>query len=374
MISMSRSSAVPINFPIFAESQDEENKAKQLAQRLGCAYAGLLDASPKSTRGRAPAAMAVEKKGPGQDRGGCSAAMTAEKKDPGRDRGDYSAALVVGKSSLWLEGEGTRMKGDFLTLLPRIRVASLRSELLIKASGINKMEKGGRKPRAIDATAGMGEDSFLLAAAGFTVIMCEKDPIVAALLQDALDRAMEDDRLREIASRMILMEGDSIAFMKELQRTKDMTGTHKSGDGPQNSQEKCTSGVEPQDFQEKCTSGVEPQGFQKKYESGSGSHNIESERESGGGPVDVILLDPMFPQRTKSALVKKKFQLIHLLEKPCEDEEMLLQAAMQACPGRILIKRPAKGPWLADQKPAFSLAGKAVRYDCLLPPYPVKPV
>jgi len=85
----------------------------------------------------------------------------------------------------------------------------------------------------------------------------------------------------------------------------------------------------------------------------------------------VILLDPMFPERTKSALVKKKFQLLHLLEKPCDDEAGLLSAAMKTNPGRILIKRPAKGPWLAGVKPSFSLAGKAVRYDCLLPPYDV---
>jgi len=44
---------------------------------------------------------------------------------------------------------------------------------------------------------------------------------------------------------------------------------------------------------------------------------------------------------------------------------------MKTNPGRILIKRPAKGPWLAGVKPSFSLAGKAVRYDCLLPPYDV---
>jgi len=269
-----------IPFPVFAESMEEEQKARQLAQRLGCEYAGLLADFPES--------------------------MTGEME------GLASAALVAGKAGLWLEGQASRMKGervrirgDFLSLLPRIRTASLRSELLIRASGINKMmgTKDSSPPAAFDATAGMGEDSFLLAAAGFTVLMCEKDPVIAALLQDTLDRAMADDRLRTIASRMTLIEGDSISVMKSL---RGMT---------------------------------------------------------------VILLDPMFPMRTKSALVKKKFQLIHLLEKPCEDEVRLLQAAMQADPGRILIKRPAKGPCLADQKPSFSLTGKAIRYDCLLRPY-----
>ena len=42
---------------------------------------------------------------------------------------------------------------------------------------------------------------------------------------------------------------------------------------------------------------------------------------------DVVYLDPMFPERTKSAAVKKKFQLLHHLESPCEDQEALLRAA-----------------------------------------------
>ena len=44
-------------------------------------------------------------------------------------------------------------------------------------------------PRAVDATAGLGEDSLLLAAAGFEVTLCEADPVIAVLLEDALTRA-----------------------------------------------------------------------------------------------------------------------------------------------------------------------------------------
>ncbi len=48
------------------------------------------------------------------------------------------------------------------------------------------------------------------------------------------------------------------------------------------------------------------------------------------GDADVVLLDPMFPARTKSAAVKKKFQLLHLIEQPCADEEELFEAAVAA--------------------------------------------
>ena len=85
------------------------------------------------------------------------------------------------------------------------------------------------------------------------------------------------------------------------------------------------------------------------------------------GAPDVVYLDPMFPERRKSAAVKKKFQLIHHLEAPCQDEDALLAAAISAAPRKVVVKRPAKGPNLAGVKPSHSLAGKAVRYDVILP-------
>ena len=76
----------------------------------------------------------------------------------------------------------------------------------------------------------------------------------------------------------------------------------------------------------------------------------------------------MFPERTKSGLVKKKFQLLHRLEAPADDEEALLAAAIAARPQRIVIKRPLKGPYLAGRKPSYTLSGKKIRYDCIALP------
>ena len=83
---------------------------------------------------------------------------------------------------------------------------------------------------------------------------------------------------------------------------------------------------------------------------------------------DVVYLDPMFPERRKSAAVKKKFQLLHRLEAPCEDEGELLGAALDAGPRKVVVKRPLKGPHLAGVAPSHVLRGKAVRYDCILAP------
>ena len=68
-------------------------------------------------------------------------------------------------------------------------------------------------------------------------------------------------------------------------------------------------------------------------------------------PPDVILLDPMFPERQKSGRIKKKLQLLQRLEEPCGEEAALLAAARALHPKKILIKRPAKGPHLAGAYP-----------------------
>ena len=200
---------------------------------------------------------------------------------------------------LALVGDGMVLRADFARLLPRLRPDRLGRELLVRAARV----RGAEASTAVDATAGLGEDSLLLAAAGFAVTMFEQDPVIAALLRDALERAANEPQLAGVVARMTLVEGDSVTGLREL--------------------------------------GFSP---------------------------DVVFLDPMFPERTKSAAVKKKFQLLHHLERPCDNEDELLDAALAARPRKIVIKRPPKGPWLAGAKPSHSLAGKAVRYDVIVPP------
>ena len=206
------------------------------------------------------------------------------------------AKLIETAEGLTLSDGKNAVRGDFTRLLPRIRRGNLASEHLVRAVKI----KGIAEPLVVDATAGLGEDAFLLAAAGCRVLLFERDPVIAALLRDALERAKADPETAPIASRLTLRPEDSIPVLPTLS-------------------------------------------------------------------PDVVLLDPMFPERKKTALVKKKFQLIHLLEKPCEDERALLDAALAARPKRIVIKRPAKGPFLAGVKPSYSLDGSAVRFDCIVP-------
>ncbi|XPE57614.1 class I SAM-dependent methyltransferase [Shigella flexneri] len=59
-----------------------------------------------------------------------------------------------------------------------------RGEAVAKAVGV----KGGYLPDVVDATAGLGRDAFVLASVGCRVRMLERNPVVAALLDDGLAR------------------------------------------------------------------------------------------------------------------------------------------------------------------------------------------
>ena len=205
-------------------------------------------------------------------------------------------SLVRDDGGLALTDGTMTVRGDFSRMKARIKPQALNRELIVRAARI-KGERDGLT--LFDATAGLGEDSLLLAAAGFDITLYERNAVIAALLQDAISRAADDPDFAHAASRMHAFTGDSVQALRQLDQ-----------------------------------------------------------------PPDVVLLDPMFPGRQKSAAVKKKLQLLQRLEQPCEDEQALLDAAFAAQPRKVIVKRPAKGPYLADRKPDYSLAGKAIRFDC----------
>ncbi len=161
-------------------------------------------------------------------------------------------------------------------------------------------------PLVHDATGGLGSDAFLMAAAGCRVQLFERHPVVAALLADGLRRAAEDPAAAEVCGRITL-----------------------------------------------------------RAEEFSGLAGLEKE---GGQRPQVVYLDPMFPARGKSARVKKGLQLLQLLVGDPGDTGRLLQDALDTATGRVVVKRPRKGPFLADRRPSFSLAGRTTRFDVYLLP------
>lgn len=84
-----------------------------------------------------------------------------------------------------------------------------RGQDIAKAIGL----KHGFTPHVLDATAGLGRDAFVLASLGCQVTLMERMPVVAALLDDGLERAKLNAEVSEIAQHMRLVHGSSIEDM-----------------------------------------------------------------------------------------------------------------------------------------------------------------
>jgi 16S rRNA (guanine1516-N2)-methyltransferase len=89
---------------------------------------------------------------------------------------------------------------------------------------------------------------------------------------------------------------------------------------------------------------------------------------------EVIYLDPMFPERTKSAKVKQNLRLLQHLDAHSIAPEPLLQAALAVGAKKVVVKRPLKGPHLGGREPSYTLKGKAIRFDIYLGPGKKEPL
>jgi 16S rRNA (guanine1516-N2)-methyltransferase len=160
-----------------------------------------------------------------------------------------------------------------------------------------------KHPLILDATAGMGKDAFVFASLGARVILMERSSIAAALLEDGLNRAGQDSRTSDIIARMQLLHADA-----------------------------------------RNLSPVKPVCEQP----------------------DVVYLDPMFPHRKKSALVKKEMRAFQHLIGDDDDSDQLLSASLGIARKRVVVKRPNQADFLNHQKPDLSLPMKKHRFDIYL--------
>jgi 16S rRNA (guanine1516-N2)-methyltransferase len=177
----------------------------------------------------------------------------------------------------------------------RLQHGGGRGEMLAKACGI----KGACLPKVVDATAGFGRDSLLLAWLGCQVTMLERSPLVRALLEDGWTRALAEPLLADTLARMTLVFEDSAAWLSK----------------------------------------------------------VEAERP------DVVYLDPMFPSREKAAKVKVNMQVFHLAVGADPDADALLEPALKAAGKRVVVKRPRLAEPLAGKAPSLVLEGESSRFD-----------
>jgi 16S rRNA (guanine1516-N2)-methyltransferase len=201
-----------------------------------------------------------------------------------------------------------------------------KADLLVKAvaprKGAVDPSTGAREAAVVwDLTAGLGQDSLVLARNGAkTVRMVERHPIVAALLGDAMRR------LELLAKASPVSHASAGALLETL--------------------------------------GLSVGEGRDALEDGSG--------------CDVVYLDPMFPPRQKQSAVKKGMSILHgLLETHVvgndggdetlrqREEQEFLEAALEAARLRVVVKRPIKAPLLGDgsTKPSHALNGSVNRWD-----------
>ena len=159
--------------------------------------------------------------------------------------------------------------------------------------------KQGVTPSVVDGTAGLGRDAFVLASLGCTVTMVERHPVVAALLEDGLRRAYQDAEI-----------GD---WMRERMRLFP----------------------------------------------GSSLEALAKLEQD----VDVVYLDPMYPHRDKSALVKKEMRVFQSLVGADLDADGLLAPALALATKRVVVKRPDYAEDLDGVKPNTVIETKKNRFD-----------
>lgn len=109
----------------------------------------------------------------------------------------------------------SELRVDFVkgAVAHRLRFGGGRGQDIAKAMGL----RAGKTPMIIDATGGLGRDSFLLASLGAQVIMIERSDKMHALLVEGMKRAeQEGGDFRDIIGRMTLLKGDAKDLLPEL--------------------------------------------------------------------------------------------------------------------------------------------------------------
>ena len=226
--------------------------------------------------------------------------------------------LLDEKNKLSWLSDGLSVAPEWDKLQRRVVSAGRKSELLLQAAKITA------DSIVIDATAGFGHDSLILASTGAQVTMLEQQPLMALLLLVEQQRMSGLANWQKLMSRLQIINNDALSYFDSL-------------------------------------------------------NNVSAADHSK--LVDVVYLDPMFPENSyqdsktgKGAKVGKHMQALHQLAlPPTADEELQLLQSAQAVvrqngrntqvQGRVVVKRPQFAPLLAHQPASESWHNEAIRFD-----------
>ena len=174
--------------------------------------------------------------------------------------------------------------------LPLVYAGLRHEERRARARGRSRREPlaralGARTRTVIDATAGLGQDAFLLACLGYRVTAIERAPVLAVLLRDGLARAAADPVQRNaLGDRLCVITGDARLLLREMTP-----------------------------------------------------------------PDAVFLDPMFPPKRRKSALARKEIQIIRRVVGDDPDALELFAVARASARERVVVKRPTSAPPLAPR-------------------------
>ena len=236
--------------------------------------------------------------------------------------------LLDDKNHLSLLSQGLSAAPEWDKLQRRVVGAGRKSELLLKATKLTENSV------IIDATAGFGHDSLILASTGAQVIMLEQQPVMALLLLAEQQRMSQQPNWQKLIARLHIINTDALSYFSDFSSRRESRALNSI------------------DFVTTATD------------------------------IDVVYLDPMFPidsyessKTGKGAKVGKHMQALHHLAHPPTfiEEETLLKSALEMVStnpntsnntkGRVIVKRPSQAAFFALQSPDESWHNEAVRFD-----------
>ncbi len=182
-------------------------------------------------------------------------------------------------------------------ILHRLKYGKGRGQNLAKAIGM----KFNKNRNIIDATAGLGYDSFILASLGAKVTLIERSQKMHELLQNGINEGISfGGEIEKIINRMELLFGDSKDILPKL-------------------------------------------------------------------TPEVIMIDTMYKERKKTALVKNNMRLVREIVGPDTDYIELLEVALNCAKNRVVLKQPRYAEPIKDiKKCSHQILGKTIRYDIFM--------
>ena len=161
--------------------------------------------------------------------------------------------------------------------------------------------KSNKNRNIVDATAGLGYDSFILASLGAKVTLIERSEKMYKILQNGFNEGVSfGGEIKNIINRMNLLFGDSKDVLLKLS-------------------------------------------------------------------PEVIMIDTMYKDRKKTALVKNNMRLVREIVGPDADYIELLKVALNCAKNRVVLKQPRYADPIEEiRKCSHQILGKTIRYDVFM--------